>query len=72
MKLTKEHVESCQDHPLLTVRELCDDWLAMRAVLEELQYTGPSNAYCGSCGADWIHGGHATNCKLKELLEGDA
>ncbi len=69
MKLTKEHVESCQDHPLLTVRELCDDWLAMRAMLEEL-FGLLEDLQC--CNGDGEHapgcGFAGIDCKLKELI----
>lgn len=75
--LTKGQVEAIPIfHPVLKSRivELCDDWLAMRAMLEKLEWGGidyvgfGSVAVCPRCNSDQRQG-HWADCKLKELLD---
>lgn len=68
MKLTKEEVEPMKRKEYWRssshIPDLCDDWLAMRAMLESLE----SVHFCPSCKADRGISSHKDNCKLKELL----
>ena len=75
MKLTKEMVESLRDGTSGSLpiampmsKDICEDNLAMRKMLEWLQWRGgASYAICPSCGA-LPEGEHHDDCKLKELL----
>ena len=64
LKLSKEEVEGLQqhnDHQVLG--KFCDDWLAMRAMLEEVKRKG----ICPWCYVSWSYPCR-DDCKLKELL----
>lgn len=69
MKLTKEIVEVFRglvdDNARL--EDLCADWLAMRAMLEDLMEG--NDGFCGWCFANNLENeDHKDDCKLKELL----
>ena len=73
MKLTKEGVERRKAYcDSLTAEcelgDFCIDWLAMRKMLEKVQWVeGSTGGWCPSC-YSMQTAGHESDCKLKGLL----